>query len=479
MDIPLVDFDGWWGAAYLAVVVLGFVSAYDAMMKARTPQGATAWVIALSAIPLFSLPFYWLFGRSKFEDYVDSLRELREQLGSKEERWKAQLDAYAVPPSDARGEQQAFDRLSTAPFTRGNAADLLIDGQETFDAIFEGMKKAERYLLVQFYIVHDDELGKRFHEALVEAARRGVRVYFLYDGIGSHKLPRAYKKSLEEAGVQVKAFGHERSGLKQFRLHFRNHRKMVVVDGVSAYVGGLNVGDEYMGRDPDIGPWRDTHLCLRGPAVIGVQASFLQDWFWATEEEIEMDWEPDPSDEDRNALVLASGPADSLETCQLLFTHAIESAEKRIWIATPYFVPDKGVLSALQLAALRGVDVRILMPRESDSALFKFVPYAYLQDVEEAGVTILLYEEGFMHQKAFVVDDDFAAVGTANFDNRSFRLNFEMTVLFCDERFAGEVAEMLERDFEKSTEISRADIEDKPWWFDSAVQATRLLAPVL
>ena len=479
MDLPLVDVNGWWGAAYLAVVVVGFVSAYDAMMKARTPQGATAWVIALSAIPLVALPAYWLFGRAKFEDYVEALRELREQLGGKKEQWEAQLDAYSVPPSDERGEQKAFDALSTAPFTRGNAADLLIDGQETFDAIFEGIDRAERYLLVQFYIVHDDQLGQRFHRHLAAAARRGVRVYFLYDGIGSHKLPRAYKQSLREAGVQVKAFGHERSGLKQFRLNFRNHRKMVVVDGRSAYVGGLNVGDEYMGRDPDIGPWRDTHLCLRGPAVIGVQASFLQDWFWATEEQIEMDWTPDPSDEDRHALVLASGPADELETCQLLFTHAIESAERRIWIATPYFVPDKGVLSALQLAALRGVDVRILMPRESDSALFKFVPYAYLSEVEAAGVTVLLHEPGFMHQKVFVVDDDFAAVGTANFDNRSFRLNFEMTVLFCDKRFAGEVSDMLQRDFEHATEITSADLEDKPWWFESAVQATRLLAPVL
>ena len=479
MDIPLVDFDGWWGVAYLAVVAVGFVSAYDAMMKARTPQGATAWVIALSAIPLVALPAYWLFGRSKFEDYVEALRALRAALGGKEKRWRQQLAPYEVPPDDARGEQQAFDALSTAPFTRGNAAELLIDGHETFDAIFAGMDRAERYLLVQFYIVHDDQIGRRFHEKLVQAARRGVRVHFLYDGIGSHKLPSSYLKSLAEAGVQVKSFGAGRSVFKQFRLNFRNHRKMVVVDGRSAYVGGLNVGDEYMGRDPDIGPWRDTHLCLRGPAVLGVQASFLQDWFWATEDEIEMDWEPDPSDEDRTALVLASGPADELETCQLLFTHAIESAETRIWIATPYFVPDKGVLSALQLAALRGVDVRILMPRTSDSVLFKFAPYAYLQDVEAAGVTILLYEEGFMHQKAFVVDDDFAAVGTANFDNRSFRLNFEMTVLFCDEGFAGEVARMLERDFEKSTQITRADLEDKPWWFESAVQATRLLAPVL
>ena len=479
MDIPLVDFDGWWGAAYLAVIVLGFVSAYDAMMKARTPQGATAWVIALVSMPLLALPVYWLFGRSKFDDYVEALRKLKQELGGKEERWRKQLAAYETTPSDERGEQKAFDALSTTPFTRGNAADLLIDGQETFDAIFEGMDKAETYLLVQFYIVHDDELGTRFHEKLVAAAERGVRVYFLYDGIGSHKLPRKYLNSLREAGVEVNAFGQERSGLKQFRLNFRNHRKMVVVDGVSAYVGGLNVGDEYMGRDEKIGPWRDTHLCLRGPAVLGVQASFLQDWFWATEDEIEMDWEPDPSDEDKHALVLASGPADDLETCQLLFTHAIESAEERIWIATPYFVPDKGVLSALQLAALRGVDVRILMPRESDSVFFKFVPYAYLQDVEAAGVTVLLHEPGFMHQKVFVVDDDFAAVGTANFDNRSFRLNFEMTVLFCDKGFAGEVAEMLERDFEKSTPITRADLEAKPWWFPSAVQATRLLAPVL
>ena len=236
-----------------------------------------------------------------------------------------------------------------------------------------------------------------------------------------------------------------------------------------------------MGRDASIGPWRDTHLQVRGPVVQGLQLSFARDWYYATREALPelLDWEPRGAEADQTALVLASGPADELETCGLLYTHTIESAEQRVWIASPYFVPDGRVLGALQLAALRGVDVRVLMPRKSDSLWFKWVPYAYLPEVEHAGVKVFLYEPGFMHQKVALVDDDFAAVGTANFDNRSFRLNFEATVVVHDEAFCGETARMLERDFSHATRITEQDLDDKSPAFRFAAQATRLFAPVL
>ena len=257
----------------------------------------------------------------------------------------------------------------------------------------------------------------------------------MYDTVGSIKLPRSYRRELDAAGVTVCPFSGPRSWLKKLRLNFRNHRKIVVCDGRVAFAGGLNVGDEYLGRDETIGNWRDTHLRVHGPIVQGLQLSFCRDWFYGTREEIDgLQWEPTASEEaDQTALVLASGPADEIETCGLLYAHVIESAEQRIWIATPYFVPDGRVLGALQLAALRGVDVRILMPRTSDSIFFKYVPYAYLPDVARTGVRVFLYEDGFMHQKVAVVDRDFAAVGTANFDNRSFRLNFYATVVAHDE----------------------------------------------
>ncbi len=461
---------------------LGLVSAFDAVMHTRTAQGATAWAIALALMPFLALPLYWIFGRSRFEDYLKALRGFdaevdRRLIGAAPPRG---LLAPPVPPSDprSRGELLAFQNLSTHPFTRGNAARLLIDGDATFEAVFAGIEAAEDYILAQFYIIRDDEIGRAFQRRLIEAARRGVRVYLLYDEVGSHSLPRRYVRKLKKAGVEVSGFSGKRSRLGRFRLNFRNHRKIVVVDGVKAYMGGLNVGDEYLGRDPKLSPWRDTHLAVTGPVVQGLQRSFLKDWYYGRRETPDLRWTP-VLDDDRNALVLASGPADELETCGLLFMHAIESAERRVWVATPYFVPDGRVLGALQLAALRGVDVRVLMPRKSDNPLFKYVPYAYLPEVGEAGVKVYLYEEGFMHQKVLLVDDDYGAVSTANLDNRSFRLNFEVTCLVNDAGFCREVAEMLEADFARSTMLSHRMLAHRSFAFRFAVQTTRLLAPVL
>lgn len=497
---------GWAGWLVPIIYAVGAATALDAVMKARTPQGATAWVFALATLPLVALPLYWMFGRFHFGDYKDALRDFDRDQGdllapARHCSARQQRSATAVvasgedddapddrhPDGDGHGdaaarldgEMRAFDAMATLPFTHGNEARLLVDGDATFEALYDAMDRAERYLLVQFYIVRDDAAGQRFAEKLLAARARGVDVYFLFDGVGSWRLPDRYKQRLSDAGVCVCSFTGPRSWLKKLRLNFRNHRKITVVDGREAFVGGLNVGDEYMGRDETIGPWRDTHLHVRGPVVQGLQQSFVRDWYYAARTEMPLEWRPAPAAADQTALVLASGPADELETCGLLFAHTIESAEKRVWLATPYFVPDGRVLGALQLAALRGVDVRVMMPRHSDSVLFKWVPYAFLDEAERAGVKFFLHEPGFMHQKVALVDRDFATVGTANFDNRSFRLNFEATVVVRDRAFCDEVAAMLEADFGHSTPLTKKDLDDKSWLFRFGAQATRLLAPVL
>ncbi len=483
MDFGTIDF-GLAGLGAAAAYLIGFATAVDAIMHTRTPQGATAWVFALATIPIVAVPLYFVLGRSRFRDYTDALSEFDVEIADAlDKAEKGPLKPFLTMKEDGSreaGEMRAFNEMATLPFTNGNSVRLLVDGDATFEAIFAGIDAAERYVLAQFYIVHDDRIGTAFKERLIAAAKRGVEVRFMYDSIGSLKLPRRYMRDLEDAGVRVCAFTGPRNWLKKLRLNFRNHRKIVVVDGTQAYVGGLNVGDEYLGRDPKIGNWRDTHLEVAGPLVQGLQLSFARDWYYGTRDELDdLEWAPTAAEDDVTALVLASGPADHLETCGLLYAHTIESAEDRIWIATPYFVPDGRVLGALQLAALRGVDVRILMPRESDSIFFKYVPYAYLEEVARAGVRVFLYEDGFMHQKVAVVDNDFAAVGTANFDNRSFRLNFEVTVVAHDEGVCGDVSAMLERDLEDATEIGLEAVLEKPFLFRFAANGTRLLAPVL
>ena len=461
--------------------LFGVLSALDALLHARTPQGSMGWAVALVAFPLLSVPLYWFFGRTQFSEYVKDMRviDARVEQVLADER-SSVLARHMQHDADERGELAAFRGLASFPFTRGNGAKLLVDGEETFPALLGAIEKAERYILFQFYILRHDALGQRFKDALVERARAGVKVCVLYDDIGSFGLSRRYRRELREAGIEVSGFPGRRSVFRRFRVNFRNHRKIIVVDGTIAFCGGLNVGDEYLHLDPKLTPWRDTHVQVEGPMVQGLQLSFVKDWYFSTGHVPRvLVWEATPCEDDRMGLVLASGPAGDLETCSLLFAHAIAAAEKRVWIATPYFVPDAAVFSALQIAALRGVDVRVIMPEMSDSVLFKFVPFAYLPDLGRLGVKVRLYQQGFMHQKVLLVDDDYAAITSANFDNRSFRLNFEITALFADAAICRDVEAMLEADFARSTPLEEGDTAARGRLFHFAVRLTRIFAPVL
>jgi cardiolipin synthase len=304
-------------------------------------------------------------------------------------------------------------------------------------------------------------------------------VYFLYDEVGSHDLGRAYLDTLRSAGVAVYDFHTRKGPRNRFQINFRNHRKVVVVDGAVAWIGGHNVGDEYLGKDPKFGHWRDTHVRLAGPAVVAAQLSFVEDWYWAANTVPELHWDPRPSAEDNvPVLIVPSGPADTLETAALMFTHALNSAGQRIWIASPYFVPDESVLMALQLAGLRGVDVRVLIPEKPDHLLVYLAAFSYFEDASRTGVRFYRYQSGFLHQKVMLVDDHVATVGTANFDNRSFRLNFEITAIVADDRFASEVARMLESDFAESRRMNPEDFSQRSWWFRLAVRLARLTSPI-
>jgi cardiolipin synthase len=304
-------------------------------------------------------------------------------------------------------------------------------------------------------------------------------VYLLYDEIGCIRLPGSYLRELKNAGVDVSPFNTTKGIRNRFQLNFRNHRKVVIVDGRIAYTGGLNVGDEYVGRSETFGRWRDTHVCVRGPAVQAVQFAFVEDWYWATHRVPKLNWSPARSGSgDKNVLVIPSGPADDLETCGLFFVHAIHSARRRVWIASPYFVPNSKVVAALQIAALRGVDVRILLPEKADHVLVWLSSFSYYNETEPFGVRLFRFQPGFLHQKAMLVDDDIAAVGTANLDNRSFRLNFEITLMIVDEEFGARIKDMFEQDFADSRMVEQGELDARPMWFKFAVGVARLLAPI-
>ncbi len=469
----------WLLLGALLAYLLGALSAVRAVLTARTAQGAIAWAVSLVAFPWVALPLYWVFGRPRFVGYRRAHLARLAASDPVARRALAELAASGLVAGPEGRAAFLVERLARLPLTRGNDVELLVDGEEGFASIFAGIERASRYVLAEFYILRHDELGHEFKRLLLAKAAEGVAVHLLYDEIGSLGIGAAYLHELASGGVALHAFGMPRRRAHRFQLNFRNHRKIVVVDGREAWLGGLNIGDEYLGADPALGHWRDTQVRLVGPSVLGAQLAFAEDWLWACGEVLDLDWPVEAAETaSRLALCLPSGPADPLETCTLFFLAAIQAARERLWIATPYFVPDEQFLSALELAALRGVDVRLLLPEKTDNRLAQLSSYSYLEQLERVGIRIYRYQDGFLHQKVVLIDDAIATVSTANFDNRSFRLNFEITALVIDEEFAAEVEAMLVEDLRCSRETSAEELRARSWLFRLAVRAARLLAPV-
>lgn len=464
-----------------AIHVLGLIAAIAAVMRTRTSQGAIAWALSLIFLPYVALPMYLVFGRDRFEGYR---RRLRLTVTRHRGQSMSVIDALAAQraflPGPRALDQRVIERITGQVFTRGNRVDLLIDGKAKFDALLPAIRAATTEVLVQYYILRDDKIGRLVLAALVDRARAGVRVLVLYDAMGCFFLSRNYVRVLREAGGQVLAFRTARAGRAGIQINFRNHRKAVIIDGRVAFLGGINVGDEYLGADRRLSPWRDTHLRVEGPAVLDLQMAFAADWYWASDTIPTMIWSPPEVDQPADGvLACSSGPADSPERLPALLLYLIGLARRRIWIATPYFVPDPATLAALRVAALRGVDVRILMPDRSDHLPSWLAAFTYFASCEEAGVRLFRYRDGFMHQKAWLFDDDLAAVGSVNLDNRSMRLNFEQTVLVCDRAFAGRVEQMLSEDLGRSREASAREFTGRRWSFRLAARLARLLEPVL
>jgi len=460
--------------------VMGIMAAVHAVMNTRTSQGAIAWTIALVTLPVVTLVPYAIFGRNKFNGYVDmrTRRDARlHHLGEQFQIGARDCHLSRTPTSEA---DRALVKLARMPVLGFNRSKLLINGQVTFDHLFDDLEAARSYILVQYYIVVDDKLGRRLKDTLIRKAQTGVAVYFLYDEIGSYQLPGAYLREMQQAGIRVSAFHSTRGKTNHFQLNFRNHRKIVVIDGETAYVGGHNVADEYLSRHPKFGHWRDTHVKIEGPAAKAIQFCFVEDWHWATSRIPQVDWDMSPHREGReDTLVVASGPADALETCGLMFTQIIHMARERLWIASPYFVPDLQILSALKLAVLRGVDVRIMLPEKADHRTVHLASFSYYPNTLPVGIKLFRYTAGFLHQKVFLVDRRCAAVGTANLDNRSFRLNFELTLINYDAAFIRAIENMLNDDFDHSRPVKLAEYTQRHFLFKLAVRSARLFAPIL
>lgn len=457
----------------ISIQLLAIVAAMEAVLKTRTAQGAIAWALSLLLMPTVMLPVYWIFGRRKFRGYAKARR-----LGKHAAHLPRDALRGEIPPQ-LENYQLALERIAQMPFTRGNRCDLLINGKQTFAALFHAIDSAQHYILLEYYIVRDDDIGRQLRDRLLAKVQQGVAVYFLYDEVGSFQLNRDYINRLRAGGVDMRAFNTTKGIRNRLQLNFRNHRKIVIADGIIGMIGGSNIGDEYLDKHAILTPWRDTSVQLQGPTVLALQLTFLEDWYWACEQVPQLHWQTPEADGVIDALIVPSGPADHIETCLLLFQQLAQIAKKRLWIVSPYFVPDTSIINTLQLAALRGVDVRILLPEKPDKRMVWLSSFANLDEVQHAGVKVYRYQAGFLHQKVWLIDDDCTLIGTANLDNRSFRLNFEVGVVTRNGEFAAQVEGMLLNDFAQSRLLPRGELARRGLLFRLAVRCSYLLAPIL
>lgn len=455
--------------------VAGILSAFHMLFKNRSSQGTIAWLFALASFPALSLPLYWIFGQNRLFSYIRFNKEGQHERESISLKVMELLEEYYLKSDDIPDAGTIAEKLTDTSLAVGNSAELLIDGEETFESILSGIDSAKEYILVQFFIVEDDELGRELQQRLIKKAKQGVSVHFLYDMGPSRK----YCRELSDAGVQIFSFHARQKPYNKLHINFRNHRKTVIVDGISSWLGGHNVSNDYLGKGK-LGYWRDTHVKITGPSTLVAQLSFINDWHWATGEILSVPWrKPVVTEQNIPILITPTGPADSFETASLMIVNAINSAERRIWIASPYFVPDDAVTSALQLAALRGVDVRILIPDNPDHYTVFFAAFSYCYKVIPSGVKFYRYTRGFMHSKTMLIDEECMAIGTTNLDNRSFRLNFEMTSFIFDRELAHNGEKMFEKDFTHSRLMTESDYRDRSFIFKLKVRLADLFSPML
>lgn len=456
---------------------IGIVCACMAILRSRTPQGATAWVMSLISFPFIAVPAYLCLGRNKFEGYNTKRRILDKEV----EQEFRDLNALKDEDFHLTDEMTIICKTSATTnqpgFTKKNKIKLLINSEEAFPEMLEAIRNAKEYVIFQFYLVRPDDTGMVFLNALMDKAREGVKVTFMNDAIGV-RIPKDVLNAMREAGVEVGTF-NESVKRRKLQINFRNHRKIVVVDGEVAFLGGLNIGDEYASLKEKYGRWRDTNVRIEGPSVIAAQLASAKDWYCIHQRPISVNWDIKRTHGHSSVMVLHTGPADDKHACLLSYISLINSATKRLWIANAYYVPPESLMDAILLASMRGVDVRVLLPGYSDAKFVMAASKVYQKKLLQHGVKVYRYESGFLHQKVMIVDDAFSVVGSANFDCRSMFINFEVSVITTDRKFNKDCAKMLFDDFLVSTEVHLSEFETLSLLQKIAFRGANLLAPVL
>ena len=472
---------------YAIGYVLTFVLIPVVLLQGKPAVSTMAWILAIVFMPYVGAILFLVLGARRIP------RKVHKKLHS-DQNLAPVLDDIddIVAPFDVmqhlaqvhahhHGVMALAARIGESSPLCANQVDVMVDVNETYDRMEHALRQARHHAHLEFYIWQPDDTGRRFRDLVIDKARQGVQVRVLLDSFGSIHLDDEFLAPMEEAGVQVGWFLPIRLLVPWRTLNLRNHRKIIIVDGHVGFTGGVNIGDEYIGRLAKWAPWRDTHLCLRGPVVHQLQKVFVEDWSFATDEDLtgrEYFPAPDASG-DHVAQVIASGPTRRLDAIHDIFFTAITSARQRVLITTPYFIPTEAITTALATAARRGVDVRLLLPGHSNQRLVLYAGRSYYDELLEAGVTIYEYGAGMLHAKVTVVDGHVAVVGSANMDVRSFRLNFEMDAIVYGSSVASRLEDVFYNDLHQASRILLYEHRHRRLTRRLAEAVARLLSPVL
>ncbi len=470
----LEDFDPKWHWVLLAVLVLNTIFALLIIyINRRSPTTTLMWLAVLALIPIVGFLVFLLVGQTYFKDKRFHLKAETDRRIKRRSAEQIRVIDETAPRSLERGTNEEYlpflgmARMlllqDDALLTSNNHVKFYHDGNVKFEDLFKAIAGAQDHIHIEYYIIRNDDLGRRLVSELAKKAREGVEVRLLKDGVGCKALPGNFFKELEDAGGQVVGF-FERKLAVYFRFNHRNHRKIAIIDGKTAFVGGYNIGIEYLGQGP-LGNWRDAGMRIRGHGAFLAQIRFMLDWGYETGELRDPDpkYFPEQEEFEGAAVQIASSGPDTLEEkIKHAYIKMIASAKESVYIQTPYFVPDRAVADALRIAALSGVDVRVMIPCKPDHMFIYWAGYANAGWLMENGVRVFLFEDGFIHAKSIVVDGLVGSVGSANWDVRSFRLNFETQAFVYDKEFAGQMKAQFETEVEdKCSELTMEQYQQR------------------
>ncbi|MDE5608599.1 MAG: cardiolipin synthase [Muribaculaceae bacterium] len=467
----------WFFTLIYALTIISIVGVV--ISQNRNPVKTLAWVTVLLALPAFGLILYIVFGRNIKNKRIVS-RSVRRRLRRREIGYKGDLRRLDLTDSSVQHIRLA-QSLAGAPYFIDNSAELFNNGSDKIDAMLVDISGATRYINLQYYILSDDEVGCRLRDALIKRARAGVKVRVIYDHVGSFRVRKRFFRSMSDAGIEIYPFYKVSFPLLGSRINWRNHRKLCIIDGETGYIGGMNIADRYLtGGKFDV--WRDLHLRIKGSAVMALEYSFAVDWYAMGHKLDEETSEPATKHHKAGSYgmqLLTSGPNDQWSNIAFVFLQAISQAKKCIYIQTPYFLPTDALLRALQASALAKVDVRIMIPRRSDSEILRYASYSYINECLQAGIKFYLYEPGMLHSKSMLVDDEFATVGSTNFDFRSVEHNFESNMFIYSREFNEKLREQFYADQAECYRVKGAEWRRRPKRQKAKESLMRIFAPIL